>query len=161
LETTNFETADEVRSTPVVATDSLYVGNHDSGELFAFDIHTVEALWKNQAANWTHAEVIYQYETVYVGYGNRYFKYDVIRGTGDSGVLAVDADTGEVVWDYETEGEVMPTPVYYEDSIYIATGDKHLYKLDEDSGELLHKEEIGSTVSMSSPNQTGDMLYFG
>lgn len=161
LETTIFETANEVRSTPVVAKDSLYVGNHDSGDLFAFDIHTGEELWKNQAPNWIHSEMIYQNGKVYVGYGNRYFQDDGIRGTGDSGVLALDAETGEVVWDYETEGEVMPTPVYYQDSIYIATGDKHLYKLDEDSGELLHKEEIGSTVSMSSPNQTGDMLYFG
>src|SRR5699024_6389158 len=55
LDTTILETADEVRSTPVVANDSLYVGNHGSGDLFAFDIHTGEELWKNQAPNWIHS----------------------------------------------------------------------------------------------------------
>lgn len=161
LEETTFETANEVRATPVIVNDHMYVGNHDTGELFAFDVHSGEELWQNQAPNWIHSEMIYQDGKVYVGFGNRYFQDNGIRGTGESGVLALDAESGEIEWEYETEGEVMPTPVYYKDAIYIATGDKHLYKLDKDSGDLLHKEEIGSTVSMSAPNQTEDMLYVG
>lgn len=161
LEYTVFETANEVRSTPVVVDNNLYIGNHDTGELFAFDIHSGEKLWENQAPNWIHSEMIYHDEKVYVGIGNRFFQDNGIRGTGENGVLALDAETGEIVWEFETEGEVMPTPAYYDDALYITTGDRHIYKLDPDSGELLHKAEIGSVVSMSAPNITDETLYVG
>lgn len=161
LEYTVFETANEVRSTPVVVGDNLYIGNHDTGELFAFDVHSGEQLWENQAPNWIHSEMIYHDEKVYVGIGNRFFQDNGIRGTGENGVLALDAETGEIVWEFETEGEVMPTPAYYDDALYITTGDRHIYKLDPDSGELLHKADIGSVVSMSAPNITDDTLYVG
>ncbi|MDN6409213.1 MAG: PQQ-binding-like beta-propeller repeat protein [Tetragenococcus halophilus] len=55
----------------------------------------------------------------------------------------------------------MPTPVYYNNAIYAATGDRHLYKLDADTGEFLDKVDIGSTISMSSPNLSDDTLFVG
>ncbi|WP_066192521.1 outer membrane protein assembly factor BamB family protein [Gracilibacillus timonensis] len=161
LESQVYETADEVRATPVVVGDRLFVGNHNSGDLFAFDIASGEEIWRNQAPNWIHSEMIYQDGTIFVGYGNRYFQDNGIRGTGESGVLALDAGNGDILWKYVTEGEVMPTPVYYDGAVYAATGDRHLYKLEPDSGELLHKAEIGSTVSMSAPNITDDQLFVG
>ncbi|MFD1363682.1 outer membrane protein assembly factor BamB family protein [Lentibacillus salinarum] len=161
LEYQTFKTADEVRATPVVAADKLFVGNHNTGDLFAFDITTGEKLWQNKAPNWVHSELIYHDGKVFVGFGNRYFQDNGIRGTGENGVLALDAESGDILWKYNTEGEVMPTPVYYDDSVYAATGDKHLYKLDLESGKELHKTEIGSTISMSAPNLTEDTLYVG
>lgn len=161
LEFQTLETADEIRSTPVVVGNRLFVGNHNTGDLFAFDLTTGEELWHNQAPNWVHSEMIFQDGKVFVGFGNRYFQDNGIRGTGESGILALDADEGEILWKYNTEGEVMPTPAFYEGAVYITTGDKSLYKLDPDTGELLHKEELGSTVSMSAPNITDDTLYVG
>src|SRR5699024_660067 len=139
----------------------MFVGNHNSGDLFAFNVLTGEKLWQNKAPNWVHSEMIYHDGRVFVGFGNRFFQDNGIRGTGESGVMALDAESGEELWTYNTEGEVMPTPVFYKESVYIATGDKHLYKLDPETGELLHKAEIGSTVSMSAPNVTEDTLYVG
>src|SRR5690625_2151447 len=55
----------------------------------------------------------------------------------------------------------MPTPAYYADAIYSVTGYKHLYKHVPDTDELLHKAEIGSTVSMSAPVIEEDTLYVG
>ncbi|MFD2637640.1 outer membrane protein assembly factor BamB family protein [Piscibacillus salipiscarius] len=161
LEELKLKTADEIRATPVVVGNKLYVGNHNSGDLFAFDLTTGEQLWNSKAPNWIHSEMIYNEGTLYVGFGNRYFQDNGIRGTGESGVLAVDAETGEEVWKFNTEGEVMPTPAYKDGYVYAATGDKHLYKIDAETGEQVHQEELGSTVSMSSPNITGDTLYVG
>lgn len=161
LEYRIFETAHEVRATPVIAGNKLFVGNHKSGDLFAFDVNTGEELWHNKAPNWIHSEMIYHDGAVFVGFGNRFFKDNGIRGTEESGVLALDAKTGDVLWKFNTDGEVMPTPAYYKGSLYVTTGDKHLYKLNTDNGELLHKAKIGSTVSMSSPNITEDTLYVG
>ncbi|MBP1950583.1 PQQ-binding-like beta-propeller repeat protein [Virgibacillus litoralis] len=156
-----YQTAEQIRATPVVAGDKMFVGNHNSGDLFAFDVKTGEKLWQNKAPNWVHSEMIYHDGKVFVGFGNRFFQGDGIRGTEESGVLALDAESGDILWKYNTKGEVMPTPAFYEGSVYVATGDKHLYKLDPASGDLLEKIEIGSTVSMSSPNITNDTLYVG
>lgn len=156
-----YKTANEVRATPVIVGDKLFIGNHESGDLFAFDVKSGEKLWYNEAPNWIHSEMIYHDDMVYVGYGNRFFQDNGIRGDGDSGILALDADTGDIQWNYETDGEVMPTPAYYKDSVYITTGDRHLYKLDSKTGELMHKEEIGHTVSMSAPNIYKDTLFVG
>lgn len=161
LDYTEYQTADEVRATPVIVNDQLFIGNHDSGDLFAFNVHSGEELWHSKAPNWVHSEMIYQNGTVFVGFGNRFFQENGIRGTGENGILALDAETGETLWKYNTEGEVMPTPAIYDESVYITTGDRHLYKLDLETGELKHKEEIGHTVSMSAPNITEDTLYVG
>lgn len=134
LDAKTFKTANEVRSTPVIVGDRLFIGNHDSGELFAFDVNTGEKIWEEQAPNWIHSEMIYHDEKVFVGFGNRFFQDNGIRGTEESGVLALDAESGQKLWKYNTEGEVMPTPAYYDGHIYITTGDRHLYKLDPDSG---------------------------
>ncbi|WP_020008082.1 PQQ-binding-like beta-propeller repeat protein [Salinicoccus albus] len=155
------ETEEEVRATPVVADGKLFAGNHNSGDLMAFDLATGERVWENQAPNWVHSESIYHEGTVYVGYGNRNFRESGIRGTGDNGILAIDAQSGETLWQFETEGEVMPTPAVYENHLYVATGDTHLYKLTLDEGELVHRYELGSVVSMSAPNIHEDTLYVG
>ena len=159
--TGTLSTPNEVRATPVVAAGKVFVGNHDSGDLQAFDLSTGEQLWHAQAPNWVHSEMIYHDGRVYVGFGNRFFQENGLRGTGQSGVLCLDAETGEVVWQYDTPGEVMPTPAVVNDSLYVVTGDRHLYELDPKTGEERSTTEIGHTVSMSAPAAVGDMLYFG
>lgn len=161
LEYQTYQTAEQIRATPVIAGNKLFVGNHNSGDLFAFNVLTGEKLWQNKAPNWIHSEMIYYDGRVFAGFGNRFFQDNGIRGTGESGILALDAASGDILWKYNTEGEVMPTPLYYKNSVYIATGDDHLYKLDPETGDLLHKVKIGHTVSMSAPNLTNDTLFVG
>ena len=93
-----YETPDEVRVTPVIVGDKLFIGNHESGHLQAFDVHSGAKLWENQAPNWIHSEMIYHNGKVYVGFGNRFFRDDGIRGTGENGVMALDAETGDILW---------------------------------------------------------------
>ncbi|WP_051353205.1 PQQ-binding-like beta-propeller repeat protein [Thalassobacillus devorans] len=161
LEATTFETEDEIRSTPVVAGDRMFVGNHNTGGMFAFDIKTGEQLWQNQAPNWIHSEMIYHDGTVYVGYGNRFFQGNGLRGTGKSGVMAVDAETGETKWQTSTDGEVMPAPVYHDGYVYAAAGDRQIYKMEVESGEVVDEIGLGHVVSMSSPNLYEGKLFVG
>lgn len=161
LDMTSFLTDNEVRATPVVVGERLFVGNHESGELLAFDITSGERIWEAQAPNWVHSEMIFHEEKLYVGYGNRFFQEPELRGHRDNGVLSLDADTGEVLWEYKTPGQVMPTPAYFDGHVYAATGDQHLYKLDADTGNPVHKEDIGHVVSMSSPVISKEQLFVG
>lgn len=156
-----FKTADEVRATPVVVGDRLFIGNHNSGDLFAFNVKTGEKLWQNKAPNWIHSEMIYQDGKVFVGFGNRFFQDNGIRGTEESGVLALDAESGEIIWKYNTDGEVMPTPTYYNGYIFATAGDRYIYKIDSESGKLINKNNMASVVSMSSPSVIKDTLYVG
>lgn len=154
-------TKNEVRSTPVVVEDKVFVGNHDTGNLSAYNLQTGELLWENQAPNWVHSEIIYADDQLFVGYGNRFFQDNGIRGTGDSGLLSLDLDNGETLWDYQTEGHVMPTPAFYDGTVYITTGDKHLYGINPKEGTEEWSLELGSVISMSAPNIKDGILYVG
>src|SRR5699024_2274248 len=91
----NIRTKNEVRSTPVIIEDRIFGGNHDTGELSAFNLETGELLWENQAPNWVHSEMIYVDDQIFVGYGNRSMQDESgIRGTGESGMMSLDPDTG-------------------------------------------------------------------
>src|SRR5699024_2087320 len=161
----SFQTDNEVRATPGVGENYMFVGNHDSGSLNAFDMNTGEQIWKSDAPNWIHSEMVYEDGTVFVGYGNRYFNHDVgdpyVRGSRDSGVMALEAESGEELWNFETLGHVMTTPVIYNDHIYAITGDRHLYKIDIESGEQVWNMDMGSYASMSAPALQDGAFYFG
>lgn len=158
------ETDNQVRATPVVADGKVFVGNHDSGVLQAFDLATGEEIWRAQAPNWVHSEMLYQDGRVYVGFGNRYptdGSWQNGRGTGRSGVMSLDADDGDVRWTFETPGEIMPTPALVDGTLYAVTGDRHLYEIDTVDGSLIEKTGLGHIVSMSSPAVSNGKLYFG
>ncbi|TDL46995.1 PQQ-binding-like beta-propeller repeat protein [Kocuria rosea] len=157
-----FELPDEVRATPVVVGDRLYVGTHGSGTLHAFDLATGEQLWQAQAPNWIHSEMLVSEGTVYVGYGDRgQERGDGLRGDGPGGVLALDAETGEQKWEYPVDGHVMPTPVLHDGRIHAATGDRHLHVIDAGTGEGLEWVDVGAVMSMSAPAAADGMLYTG
>src|SRR5690625_5827777 len=92
LEYMRLETKEEVRATPVVADGKVFIGNHDSGEITAFDLADGRKIWEEHAPNWIHSEAIYHEGKVYVGYGNRHLKADGTRGTSESGVMDLDAE---------------------------------------------------------------------
>lgn len=159
--TGTLESPDAIRATPVVADGKLFIGNHGAGDMQAFDLSTGEQLWHVEGMNWIHSEMIYSQGRVFVGLGHRFNPPEGENATDDSGVLALDAETGEELWWFETELEVMPTPALVGDSLYFVTGDKHLYEADPATGEQRSVTDLAGIVSMSSPAVADGMLYFG
>lgn len=150
----------------------VYVPN-DNGHLYALNATNGKLLWEFNALNQIMTTPIVAQTTkgtlVYVGGGNADFAYSeavkfavpgsqVIRGTGISGIYALDAKTGKPVWAYHTQGQDMPTPVYYKQKILFGNGDGHVYALDAETGRLLWKTEIKSFVSMSSATLAGNRV---
>ncbi|QQE76888.1 PQQ-binding-like beta-propeller repeat protein [Alicyclobacillus sp. SO9] len=156
-----FKTDNQIRATPVVAGNSLYIGNHLTGTLNSFNLKTGKLNWQNKAPNWVHSAMDYYQGQIFVGYGNRNFQQNGLRGTGKSGVLSLNAQTGKILWDFPTSGEVMPTPVVYQGNVYVVTGGKHLYELNRSTGKVEWQLALGSYVSMSSPVVSNGVLYFG
>ncbi|KAB7705903.1 PQQ-binding-like beta-propeller repeat protein [Bacillus aerolatus] len=162
--TQTYKTSDEVRANPVIVENSLYVGTHNTGDLYSFDVFSGKINWKAQVPNWIHTDAIYADDLVFVGYGNRKFAnpyLQKIRGTGESGVAAFDAKTGRNVWRYRTRGEVMPAPAYQNGTIYIAAGNSKLYAIDAETGELQWDLSLPGWASMSSPHIKNGILYVG
>lgn len=155
------KTDDEVRSTPVIVGNNVYVGNDKTGGIYSYNINSKKMDWKAKAPNWIHSEIIYSNGQLFVGYGNRFFQEDGTRGTEASGLLSLDPETGEILWDFKTKGEVMPTPAFYKDSVFITTGDKHLYAINPETGQENWRLELGHVISMSSPNIKNGILYVG
>src|SRR5690625_4858085 len=67
-------TNNEIRSTPVISGENIYIGNHESGNISAYNLVTGELLWENQAPNWIHSEIIHTNNQLFVGYGNRFMQ---------------------------------------------------------------------------------------
>lgn len=162
-----FRTGHQVRANPVVIGDRLYIGNHDGGGMFAFDLKSGKTLWHDDnphfrhAPNWIHSDMVFVDGRIFVGYGNRYFQSATVRGTGRSGVMAVDPETGATLWDHETVGEVMPTPAYWDGTLYITTGGGDLIAINPEDGQRLWHLKLPGWVSMSSPSVQDGMLYVG
>lgn len=173
-----YQTGAPLRATPVIANGRLYIGNHKTGGLQAFDLVSGRLLWQNRAPNWVHSEMINADGLLYVGYGDRMFVTSWLRGEGPSGVLALNPDTGKIVWQFETIGEVMPTPAWVDGTVYVTTGAGELFALNAKTGEVqwqlpLRTEKIvldtglhlaanlPAFVSMSSPHIKNGVLYVG
>lgn len=167
LPNARFHTDNEIKANPVIVGNRLYVGNHLTGGLFAFNVRRVKTLWDDNypwfrhAPNWVHSDMIAVAGRIFVGYGNRVFRSAQVRGTGESGVLALNPKTGATVWNHPTIGEVMPTPAYWNGALYVATGGGQLIALDPRTGRKRWQLQLPGWVSMSSPAIYHGRLYVG
>src|SRR5699024_6022668 len=70
----HFKTGAPVRATPVIVGNHLYIGDHLTGGLFAFDVPTGKLLWGDDnpwfrhAPNWVHTDMIYVDGRLFLGY---------------------------------------------------------------------------------------------
>ncbi len=167
LPSSHFKTGAPVRATPVIVGNHLYIGDHLTGGLFAFNVKSGKLLWGDDnpwfrhAPNWVHSEMIYVNGRLFLGYGNRVFKSGRVRGTGASGVMAVDPATGRTLWNHPTEGEVMPTPAWWDGTLYVTTGAGFMIALDPATGHTRWRVALPGWVSMSSPSIRDGILYVG
>lgn len=151
--------------------DGKVFASNDNGYVYCLDAMTGKLLWSRYLYNQIMSTPIVVRtgagERVIAGIGNSDFAYThakkfgapdarVIRGTGISGVAALDAKTGEMIWFQPTEGEDMPTPAYVSGKLVFGNGDGHVYALDAQDGKIAWETPIRSFVSMSSATPVDD-----
>lgn len=93
----------------------------------------------------------------------------VYVGGHDGWVYAVDARSGEKLWEFQTRDHVMTTPTLHEGRLYVGSMDGFLYALDAASGALLWKYESGYKIwnglpyggIRATPIVVGGKLVFG
>lgn len=119
-------------------------------------------LWQVKVPNQVMTTPLLVHGRLIVGVGNKAFQSNGIRGTGWSGVVALNAKTGATIWKVQTLGEAMPTPAIWHDRVYDATGAGAVIGMNLRNGKNVVRIPIQkSYVSMSSPLVIGSRLYVG
>jgi len=70
----------------------------------------------------------------------------VYSNTQQSHLFALDAETGEVIWDFERSGQVYSKPAIAGEVLYFGSGDHFLYALDPKTGAEKWKFEAQAMV---------------
>ncbi|MBF8224520.1 outer membrane protein assembly factor BamB family protein [Halomonas sp. 328] len=73
---------------------------------------------------------------------------------------AMDAESGELIWRFETEGFVRGAAAIAGDTVYFGSGDHHLYAVDRHTGEMRWRYETGAGIT-STPAIVDGRVYFG
>ncbi|MCL4392684.1 PQQ-binding-like beta-propeller repeat protein [Patescibacteria group bacterium] len=139
---------------------------HYEGSVIKINNETGNIVWKTTLPNliMSNPTVISQINKVFVGIGNdAFFRKNgkLMRGTGISGIYALNISTGKIIWKFNTIGQRKATPVYKNGVLYSIGGNRILYALSAINGKVLWSLNYGSISSASQPLIIGNNLYFG
>ncbi len=141
-----FAFEDEVRSSPTVYRDAVYVGAYDYN-LYALDVENGDFLWKYPTDG-----PVASSPCVYEGI--------VFVGSADRVLYAVDAIGGQIRWTCPTEGKVWSSPQAAFHHVFFGSDDRHLYAVNIQAGRIAWKCEMGGKVR-SSPRIGEEAIYVG
>ena len=80
----------------------------------------------------------------------------------DAAVLAVEANTGRLIWRFAAEGAIWSQPAYYEGVLYVTSLDKNVYALEAETGNLLWQTTLPGAMSAAPVlNPDAGLLYAG
>ena len=82
----------------------------------------------------------------------------VFVGTADNHLYALDAETGELHWEFATEHSIWAQPVYAEGFVYVASLDNNVYALDPQTGNLKWETTLGGSIA-GHPVLSEGLLY--
>ncbi len=141
-----FETQDEIRATPCVGPNLLYIGSYD-GHLYALDKRTGVLQWSYA----TDGGICTQ---------PTLWRDQVIFASEDFNVYALNALTGAEVWRYRTWHKVRSSPRIFGDIVYVGSDDGHMHAIDPRTGAMLWRFQTYREVQSSAAYANG-MVYFG
>ena len=84
----------------------------------------------------------------------------VFIGSDDNRIHALDASTGERIWNYTVGGDVTSSAAVFYGRLYVGSDDRKLYCLNETTGELLWLFETAASI-LSSPCVAQNRVLFG
>jgi len=120
-----FETGDDVFSSPAIGSDgTVYVGSSDK-KLYAINGKTGVKLWEFETGSYVPpSPAIGTDGTVYVG-------------SRDKKLYAINGKTGVKLWEFETRGAVSSSPaIGFDGTVYGGSQDNKLYAIKTDSKGL-------------------------
>ncbi len=110
-----FETEGEIRSSPALAFDMVYVGSWD-GTVYAINAQGGELQWSYETDGKVDTSPAVADGTIYIG-------------SDDQSVYSFDAETGDLLWNFQTGGEIRSSPTVSADTVYVGSNDNTVYAL--------------------------------
>ncbi len=130
------------------------------GGVYAVNADNGKVVWNKTFPNQVMTQPIVVNGVIVVGVGNNMFVNQSFRGTGVNEIVAL-SENGKILWTHKTQGEAMPTPVFFDGYVIEATGAGFVCALNLMNGHTEWVTRVPSYVSMSSPLLVGDQLFFG
>lgn len=143
------EDRDEIFSSPAVAGGIVYIQSY-SGIVYALNASTGAILWTHGDGrdSAVYSSPAVRDGAVYVGGGTK------------KTFSALDAHTGDVIWNFSTPGTIASSPAIADGTVYFGCNDNNVYALDAANGTLLWNFTTGDRV-WSSPAVAGGVVYVG
>lgn len=82
----------------------------------------------------------------------------VFVGTADNFVVALDADSGDPLWNYETGHSIWGQPVFRDGVLFVTSMDRSIYALDAESGVPLWQTPFSGAIA-SGPVLNDELIY--
>jgi outer membrane protein assembly factor BamB len=142
-----------VRTVPV-AVDDLVLLACQRDQLVAVDAQSGDELWRHVSGGGSLLPGAGTAASPAVADGVAY------AGFTDGRVTAIDLDTGEAVWHYETRGPVLSSPIVSGNVLYVGSNDGWLRALARDTGECRWSYDLGSWL-IAAPAVTGNSVVVG
>jgi outer membrane protein assembly factor BamB/tRNA A-37 threonylcarbamoyl transferase component Bud32 len=142
----SFKCEDEIRSTPYVSGDRVFVGSYDNN-LYAIDLESGAFIWKHATKGGIASS-----PTVFEG--------RVYFGSQDARLYAIQADTGQPVWSLRTQGPIYASPRGQFGHVFVGSDDHRFYAVNAQSGRPAWQVDIGARVR-SSACIGDELVYFG
>lgn len=139
---------ERIECAPVLGDDRVYVGGH-GGTVYALDRTSGATEWTRDVSGFVRDAMAFDGRRLYVQSGRT--------------VAALEADSGDVDWEYETAESARYTPVVADGVVYAGTGAGDVVALETDGGGLLGDHERWSLAVGDSVGRwaalTEDRLY--
>ncbi len=142
----SFASEEEVRSSPVVSQNMVFVGSYDSN-LYALDAKNGQFVWK-AATNGGVAGTPCLADQM------------VVVGSEDGNVYAFDQARGQQQWVFRTGGPVRSSPRFHAPMIFFGSDDYHIYCVEARTGRQVWKTRTWKSVR-SSPTIANGKIYIG
>lgn len=162
VERWRYETGDMIISSPVVSDNTVYFGSYD-GNLYALDANTGKEKWKYKTQGLDkpfNTSASPEYEVLGAISSSPALSNGVVYFSSFDGYLyALEANTGEEKWKFNTGDGLTSTPAISNEIIYFGDYKGYLYAIDN-KGQLKWKLKTQDSALVSSATVSNGIVYF-
>ena len=144
---------------PLAKDGKVYFGTgYGQYKMYAVDAQTGTEIWSTPAPYSVWGNPSAYENLVFFGLGKGNFSESAAIPEGK--VVALNAETGDIVWEYEAEDAVLTAIAVHNEYVTFGSRDGYVYTLTATSGELHWKTYLqGPVVSFPTPAVTQDAVY--
>lgn len=121
--------------------------------LYAFDVATLKMKWKAQLARGASSPPVIG-KHLYIGVK------ETVEGRPAYSLWAVDTQSGERVWRFETTKHILAPPVVLENTLIVTSRDGHLYEISSETGEEQWSYKVEGRI-VTQPTCINNLICFG